>query len=488
MKIFITGVTGLVGRALSLRLARDGHEILGWVRNETAARAILGDDVELVPVADDDALRDALERADVVVNLAGAPVAKRWTAEYRKQLVSSRVGLTRRLVDTMRDLSRRPSVLVSTSAVGYYGGERGDERLDEQAAPGDGFLAQLCVDWEAAAFAAQDLGLRVAAFRIGLVLDGEGGALATMRPAFAMGLGAVLGSGRQRMPFIHLHDLVELLVQAVVDPRYTGPFNATAPQPVTNREFTKSLARALGRPAWMRVPAFVLRAATGEMSKIVLGGQNAVPDRAQALGFRFAFADLDDALRDVVDGGRDSVAIGPVRDVPAGDYIARRRPRYLLEQHTHIDAPLDEVFEFFRKAENLGAMTPPSLAFEIRTPTPIEMKQGQRIVYRIRLGPVPMKWLTNIEAWEPGARFVDAQLQGPYRCWYHEHRFEADGEYTRMIDRVWYAPPLGPLGRIAQALMVGPMLRRIFGHRRAAIALRFGLASPSTEAPRSRAA
>ena len=475
MRIFITGVTGLVGRALALRLARDGHELIGWVRDRAAARTALGDGVELVSVDDDAALVEALGRADAVVNLAGAPVAKRWTAAHRRAMVDSRVGLTRRLVSAMEGLERRPAVLVSASAVGLYG-DRGDELLDESAAPGDDFLARLCIDWEAAARQAEPLGLRVVSMRIGVVLDPEGGALAAMRPAFALGLGAVLGSGRQRIPFIHLHDLVELLVQALVDPRYRGPINATAPRPVTNRVFARALGRALGRPVLLRAPAWAMLLMMGEAAVVVLHGQAAVPRQAQALGFRFQFESIDAALADAVDAGRSSVTIGPADDPPASDYIARRRPIYRLEQRTVIDAPLAEVFDFFRKAENLGAMTPPALAFEIRTPTPIAMEQGQRITYRIRLGPVPMRWLTRIEAWEPTRRFVDAQLRGPYRCWYHEHRFEADGERTRMVDRVWYAPPLGPLGRIAQVVMVGPMLRRIFGHRRRAIALRFGLA------------
>lgn len=489
MKIFITGVTGLVGRALALRLARGGHEVLGWVRDARAARVLLGDGVTLVSTVDGDAaLDEALEQADAVVNLAGAPVAQRWSSAHRRALVESRVELTRRLVDGMRRVKRRPSVLVSASAVGYYG-DRGEEVLREDASPGADFLARLCVDWEAAAQQAETLGVRVAILRIGIVLDGEGGAIAAMRPAFALGLGAVLGSGDQRVPFIHRSDLVELLVSALEDRRYAGPINAVAPAPATQRELTRALARALGRPARLRVPAFMLRLAMGEAAAVVLHGQAAVPQRAQDLGFRFRFAGLDGAVRDVIDAGRSGVSITPAHDVPRGEYLDRRKPRYLLEQHTLIAAPLPEVFEFFRRAENLGPMTPPSLAFEIRTPTPIEMARGREIVYRIRLGPVPMRWRTRIEAWEPTKRFVDVQLSGPYRAWYHEHRFVAQGDYTRMTDRVWYAPPLGLLGRIAHRMVVGSMLRRIFGHRQVAIDLRFGLAQRDEgEAPSSLAA
>lgn len=490
MRVFMTGATGLVGRALALRLRRDGHRITAWVRDRDAALQVLGDEVELVAVGSGDAeLVRALSEADAVVNLAGAPVAQRWSPKVRRQLVDSRVALTQRLVGGMRACraDARPTVLVSASAVGYYG-DRGEELLHEGAEPGDGFLARLCVDWEAASREAEGLGLRVCSLRIGIVLSGEGGALATMRPAFAMGLGAALGSGRQHMPFIHLRDLVEMFVQAVHDPRYEGPINAVAPRSVDNREFTRALAGALGRRAWLRVPAFALRLGMGQAAQIMLAGQRVVPSKAQELGFEFRFPRLDDALRDALDGGRSYVSLGPAGPLPASEYVRERRPRYLLEQHTLIDAPLDTVFDFFRRAENLGAITPPALAFEIRTPTPIAMREGQQIAYRIRLGPVPMPWLTNIEVWEPTARFVDAQVRGPYRAWYHEHVFEARGPRTLMIDRVWYAPPLGVLGRVAQRLFVGSMLRRIFGYRRVAIELRFGLAEDGDGATDSLAA
>lgn len=478
MRILVTGVTGLVGRALALRLARDGHEVMGWVRDVDAARAVLGGGVTLVPTSGGDAaLDEAIGRADAVVNLAGAPVARRWTKSHVRALEDSRVGVTGRLVEAMRRAKRRPSVLVSASAVGYYG-DRGEETLTEDASPGTDFLARLCVRWEDAAREAEALGVRVVLLRIGIVLDGEGGVIAAMRPAFALGLGATLGAGDQRVPFIHRCDLVELVVAALGSRRYVGPINAVAPTPTTNRALTRALGRALGRPAGLRVPAFALRLGLGRAADVVLHGRAAVPRRALELGFRFRFPDLDEAVRDVVDGGRSGVTLGPARDrdLPGGEYVARRRPRYLLEQRTLIAAPRSEVFDFFRRAENLGPMTPPTLAFEILTPSPIEMHEGREIAYRIRLGPAPMRWLTRIGAWEPDARFVDLQLRGPYRAWYHEHRFEARGDATLMIDRVWYAPPLGPLGRIAQVFMVGPMLRRIFGHRRVAIALRFGLA------------
>ncbi|MCH9680693.1 MAG: TIGR01777 family oxidoreductase [Deltaproteobacteria bacterium] len=481
MKVFVTGITGLVGRALALRLAREGHEVVGWVRDVAAARMVLSDEVTLLGTNEGDtALGRALSEADAVVNLAGAPVARRWSRGYRRALVSSRVGLTTRLVDTMRSLDRRPAVLLSASAVGYYG-DRGDERLDEDASAGEGFLARLCVDWENAAREAEALGVRVATLRIGIVLDSEGGAVATMRPAFGLGLGAVLGSGRQYCPFIHLADLVELLVRGLSDSRYTGPINAVAPQPIDNRTFTRELAAALSRPAWFRAPAFVLRLAMGKAAQIMLASQRVVPRRLLELGFPFAYPRVGPALRDVADAGRRTVQMrSATEEAPSVAYLDARRPRYVLEQHTTIEAPLSDVAEFFARAENLGAITPPTLAFEIRTPTPIAMERGRLIDYRIRLGGVPMRWQTRIEHWAPGERFIDVQLRGPYRAWYHEHLFEADGDRTLMVDRVYYAPPLGPLGRIAHWMFVGRTLRRVFGYRRIAIDRRFGVIEPST--------
>ncbi|MEM7155618.1 MAG: TIGR01777 family oxidoreductase [Myxococcota bacterium] len=475
MKILITGATGLVGRALTLRLQRDGHQVVAWVRNPVAAAGTLGAQVELLPTDEGDAgLARAMEQVDAVVNLAGAPVAKRWTANHRQAMRSSRVGVTQRLVDAMASASSKPRVLVSGSAVGWYG-DRGDEVLDEDSAPGEGYLAQLCREWEGAAEGAREHGVRLCTLRIGVVLDGEGGALATMRPSFAAGLGAAIGSGRQFMPLIHLRDLVELVVQALTDERYEGAINAVSPCAVSNRDFSKALARALGRPMLLKVPGFALRLALGDAAAIVLASQRVVPRRLEELGFSFRFSQLDAMLADAVDRGHAHVQIGPAVDVPQSDYLSRRRPRYLLEQRTLIGAPLAEVFELFCRAENLGVMTPSGLGFEIQTPGKLDMAAGTQIAYQIRLGPVPMGWLTNIEVWEQGQRFVDAQLRGPYRCWYHEHRFEADGDRTLMVDRVWYAPPLGLLGRVANWMFVAKTLRRIFGYRRRAIDLRFGV-------------
>lgn len=486
-RVLVTGATGFVGRSLCLRLAREGWQVLVWARSPARARAQLGAEVEVVPQVDGDVdLRAALARVDAVVNLAGENVfGGRWTDTRKRLLVDSRIGLTRRLVRAMGECGRTPGTLVSASAIGFYG-ERGDEVLTEDSAAGEGFLAELCRGWEVAGREAGALGARVVHLRLGLVLGAEGGAMARMLPPFRLGAGGRLGSGRQWMSWIQLDDLLSMFTAALGDERWTGALNAVAPEPVTNADFTRALGRALGRPTVLPAPAAALRLALGEAAEVLLASQRVLPRRALELGFRFACGDVRSALAAELDPPA-GLSIGPARDVPSSDYLGSRPPTHLLESETWIDAPLVQVFAFFSRAENLGAMTPPSMAFEIRTPLPIDMRAGAEIDYRIRLGPLPLAWRSRIEAWTPGRRFVDVQLSGPYASWYHEHRFEAVDGRTRMTDRVWYAAPLGPLGRAAQGLAVAPQLRAIFAFRAKAIARRFGPAtSPGNRASTAR--
>jgi len=242
----------------------------------------------------------SLAEADAVIHLAGEPVAQRWTAAARQRIRDSRVNGTRNLVNALSLLSRRPSVLVSASAIGYYG-PRGDEILDENSPPGSGFLASVSMEWEQAAFAAEALGIRVAVVRIGVVL-GHGGALARMLLPFRFGLGGRMGSGKQWMSWIHVQDMIGLILFTLANPALRGPVNATAPNPVTNSDFTRELARALHRPAVLFVPGFALELAMGEMATVVLTGQRVVPRAAQAAGFPFRYVDLAPALTSLLQG------------------------------------------------------------------------------------------------------------------------------------------------------------------------------------------
>jgi ligand-binding SRPBCC domain-containing protein len=204
----------------------------------------------------------------------------------------------------------------------------------------------------------------------------------------------------------------------------------------------------------------------------MLASQRVLPIRTQALGYRFIYSTLDAALGELTD--TQGVDIGEAAELPSHDYLRRRGARHRLVQETMLDAPLHEVFPFFERPENLGPLTPPQLSFDIQGKLPEHMKAGAVIRYRIRLGPVPMGWETHILEHEHERGFIDAQTKGPYRSWYHEHRFEAVGDRTRMWDEVHYSAPLGPLGRIANWLFVAPQLRRIFAFRSRAIRARFG--------------
>jgi len=488
MRILLTGATGFVGRALCLRLEREGHRLVAWVRSEARARSVLAASVEcLRSDCSEQVLAQELARCDAVLNLAGENVAGgRWSAKRKRALVDSRVGLTQRIVRAMAAAARAPRVFVSSSAVGIYG-ERGAEILTEDSQPGEDFLARLCVDWESAAMQAAALGARVVCLRTGIVLGPEGGVLGKLQTPFRLGLGGRLGSGRQFFPWIALDDLLEMFVRALEDERMLGAFNATSPEPVSNAEFTRALGAALQRPTLLPVPRLALRLAMGEASTALLASQRALPTRWLGLGYGFLRPELAAALRAIFDAPR-GVRIEAAREVPAHEYLRRRPPTHVLTQETLLEAPIEDVARFFSQAENLGTLTPPGMAFEILTPRPIAMHQGAWIDYRIHLGPLPLRWRTVIEVWDPPAGFADSQHRGPYGCWWHEHAFERAGQGTRMRDRVFFSAPFGLLGRAAVPLLIAPKLRWIFGYRSSGIGWRFGVRTPSLQAPRVAAA
>jgi ligand-binding SRPBCC domain-containing protein len=298
-----------------------------------------------------------------------------------------------------------------------------------------------------------------------------------MLPPFCLGLGGPVASGRQYLPWIHLHDLAAVIVAAISDERYQGPVNAAAPNPVTSRDFARALGTALHRPARLTVPGPMLRILLGEAAIVLLGSQRIHPAVLRARGFLFAFPTIDRALADILGGAPVAVrpSSGPagVDGNPDGSYLQRRPPAYELRATATMKVPVEEAFAFFSRAENLGLLTPAAMQFSISGRVP-EISEGATIDYRLQVGPVPIGWRSRIVAWRPGTRFVDQQERGPYRSWYHEHAFRAEGTSTVMEDRVYYAPPLSLLGRLANRLFIAPTLRRIFQYRADVIRLRFG--------------
>lgn len=297
MKCVISGGTGFIGRRIVNRLLQDGHYVGVWSRKpglekRTGVQSFFWDPLQGEPPA------ESLDKMDAVLHLAGEPVAQRWNREVKRRIRDSRVLGTRRLVDAIGRVQHKPRVLVCASAVGYYG-DRGDEVLTESSAPGAGFLVDVCREWEAEAGRAADFGLRVVKLRIGFVLGKDGGALAQMVPAFRAFVGGRLGSGKQWMPWIHAADVAEMFVYAA-ESSVSGVWNATAPNPVTNVEFTREFGTVLHRPTILPVPRFALRLAFGELGPHMLDSARAVPDAALKAAYQFRYPELAPALRNLL--------------------------------------------------------------------------------------------------------------------------------------------------------------------------------------------
>ncbi|QUN07147.1 TIGR01777 family oxidoreductase [Shewanella yunxiaonensis] len=295
MKILITGATGLVGTALVANLETE-HQLVIVSRNPLVARQKLGIHHEYLPSLD--GLTD-LNGIDAVINLAGEPiVGKRWSEMQKQVICRSRWDITSRLASLIKASTTPPSCFISGSAIGYYGGQ--DETLlDEDATPVEEFSHYICAEWERRALIAQSSNTRVCIIRTGVVLAANGGALAKMLPAFRLGLGGPIANGRQGMSWIHLSDLVELILFLLSHKQAHGIYNATAPYPVSNAEFARSLGKVLQRPAILPAPAFMLKLLFGEMAELLIEGQYVIPSKAMNEGFRFQFPKLEQALADL---------------------------------------------------------------------------------------------------------------------------------------------------------------------------------------------
>jgi len=301
MHVVIVGATGFIGRHLCRTCREEGIEVTVLARDPERAEAKIGalariehwDPAETPPPA------DALEGCDAVINLAGHPVACRWTRRARRLIHDSRVRTTQQLVGRINELERPPAVLLNASATGYYG-DRQDEPLTERSQAGSGFLASVCCDWETAAMGSERMGIRVVPLRFGLVIGRRSPLLRGMLPFFRLRLGAILGSGDQWMPWVHIADTIGLILHALREPAIDGPLNVVAPQQVTNEQITRALAATLHRRVHLHVPRFLLRLAMGQMAGLLLASQYVLPEVAMHTGYQFRFPDIDGCLEDVL--------------------------------------------------------------------------------------------------------------------------------------------------------------------------------------------
>ncbi len=452
MKILITGATGFIGRQVALHLRERGHELVALTRDLKTAPVRMPVACPLFEwqSADGPPPREAFAGVDAVVHLAGENIINRWTSSRKKEIVRSRAESARQLVDVMRGLERKPKVFVCASAIGFYG-DRGDESLPESAEPGEGFLAELCRQWEQAARQAESAGIRTVSLRIGVALGQDGGALQPMLPPFRMGLGGKIGSGKQWMSWIHVRDIAGLIDHVITTDSVQGPVNAVSPEPVTNAEFARTLAGVLKRPHLFTVPGWVLKLLLGETAEVVLASQKVVAQKAEASGYVFRFPALKAALEDIC--GRE-------------DHVM------LMEQW--VPEPIDKVFAFFSDAKNLELLTPPHLHFKVLGLSTGQLQEGTRIDYKLQLHGIPFRWQSLIHDWQPVTGFSDTQTRGPYKKWNHTHIFiEQDGG-TLIRDRAQYRIPFGVPGDAVAYPFVKKDLEKIFSYRYAKVRELFG--------------
>ena len=445
MKILITGATGLIGRNLLPLLKDNGHEVIALTRNPDTAGVRLPVACQIIrwdPLSSID-LPDLPENIDTVIHLCGEGIAEgRWTRKRKQAIYDSRILSTRNLLSLFSKSKSPPKVWISASAIGYYKNSS-HPALEENSPSGNGFLAELCKDWETETFKAEALGIRTLALRLGIILGHDGGVSAKMLPPFRMGLGGPLGKGDSWMSWIHVRDVAGLILAALENPGYQGPINAVSPHPVTNREFTTTLAGILNRPAFFTVPAFALKLLLGEMSEVLLASQNVSAQKAIGLGYKFVYPKLKIALKVICD-----------------------QPGHKLVTEQWVPQPIDRVFERYSDPKNLEALTPGFLHFKIVKVSHPKVQEGTVLDYQLKLHGIPLRWQSRITDWVPGKRFSDLQTRGPYAFWHHTHEFYEDRGGTVIRDNVAYKLPGWVPGDVLAHAYVKKDLEKIFMFRR----------------------
>ncbi len=441
MRILLTGATGFIGCQVGKALVKDGHEVVAMVRDP--ARVDLPFPAEIVSWS-----APQIPKVEAVIHLAGESIAgARWSESRKKEILNSRADTTKQLIDLLRKSEVRPLSVICASAVGYYG-NRGDEWLSEDSAKGNGFLAEVCESWETATDAFSSVSDRLVQLRIGIVLERFGGALAEILPIFKRGLGGTLGSGKQWMSWIHLEDLVGLMLFALKDTRVTGKWNAVAPQPVTNKDFTRILAATLKCKSFFPVPALGLKLALGEMSDLLLASQR-VKEKFSSAGYLFRYSSLDAALLAIC------------------KHVERCRG-LLTHEHraeTWIDVEPAKVFQFFSDTKNLERVTPPEYELKVISQSTVKPKEGTTFEYTMRCKNIQVSCKSHILEWIENVKMVSTHEKGPYAFWFHSLQFERMANGTLLIEKVIYRWKYGILGELFCQTALKKNLTEIFRYR-----------------------
>jgi uncharacterized protein (TIGR01777 family) len=468
MKILITGATGLVGKELGKLLVSQGHEVVAVSRNAKSARLRLPFlATSIIEWSGLDPLdHPDLNDVDGVIHLMGENIADgRWTSEMKKRLHNSRVESTRLLRESFERRERPLQFWIQGSAIGIYGNS--DSRtatgskeaapiMDENSPAGSGFLADLCTEWEAALQSTVPTfeSIRKVVLRTGVVISHQGGALEKMMNPLLAGVGGVVAGGDQRMSVIHLADLVGFIAFAVQNNSVSGVFNLVSKEPVSQRDFISQLADRLCIKTGLPVPAFGIRLAMGEMGDLLLRDQAVISQRMADSGYVFQYAGLMEILNEVAQWYLDPFSVESGKPEPA----------HLMYSEQFLPLPRDRVFEFFSDAKNLERITPDFLNFNIKSIDTDGIREHTKITYQLKLHGIPFGWLTDIAVWDPPHRFVDNQVKGPYRLWYHEHAFTDVPGGTLMRDWVRFRLPMGKAGMAGLPKVLGDV-RRIFDYR-----------------------
>jgi uncharacterized protein (TIGR01777 family) len=486
MQILITGATGMIGRALILRLLRDGHRISAWVRSPQRAAQLLGGDVDILSgSAEDPTIIKALAQAEAIINLAGNPIHDwTWRPGAKHLLWTSRVDFTRKLVSALPKSSEHPQVLLSASAIGIYGKHAEHTPCQEESSSGDDYLSQLCTAWEAAAQTASSPFRRVVLARIGIVLAHEGGALPQLllRPA---GISISIEGGEQKISFIHLHDLIEWIYLCLKRPEIAGPINMVAPEVVSLREIESAIHRFRDSRLSLSVPKSWLHATLGEAAQLFTQSLQVSAQKALNYGFPCVYPTITQALGNLLAPAfqQDQLVQNITTAVPQA---AKQLPVYLkkrqssvfqyFETETLLAAPPEDVFAFCADAAHLSWVMPSDMHLEIANWPPPPLQNGTIIQHRFHLGGrLALPWHTQIIALQQPNALVDAQLKGPYRAWWHEHIFEKTPTgNTLMRDRLYFSLWGGSLTLGYLKAYLHAALERVFCIRRSAFLLRFG--------------
>jgi uncharacterized protein len=451
-RVLLTGGTGFVGKYLTPTLIKAGYQVRVVTRQAFKYSNKSGHPIEYVnlPTTAED-FDHALHDVSHIINLAGEPiVGQRWSPEVKESIRSSRIDFTREIAAAVK---RAPAgsiqSFLSGSAVGIYPDHLERQYTEPDLEKSDDFLAEVCRHWEDAAQQAQQ-STSVSILRIGVVLGHGGGMLDKIYPLFAKGMGAILGSGKQWVSWIHIEDLIASIMHILESshPQAREPqvYNLVSPKPETHGQLMRNLAEILAKPLLVKAPKFGLNLALGEAAEAILASQKVLPQQLLASKYVFQFPTLDEALVDLCS--------------PGGCLGARLKRFWLF-----IPKKVDEVFSFFCDETNLEKLTPPTLKFKVVSKSTPEISAGTLIDYRLKIHGFPAKWRTEILDWQPPHSFVDTQLKGPYRFWHHTHTFHEVSEGTLIEDEVAYKLPFGGVGDAFGAAFVNNDVNRIFAYR-----------------------